>query len=309
MAAPNATSPSFREYQRRMNLVLDQVERHYDQPLSLKALAQVAGFSPYHFHRVFTAVVGQSVYGWLNRVRLERAAQFLRYHPNRAVTDVALSCGFSTPSNFARAFKLHFGVSASTYRSSPDSKISQAVSNPRNAETQLSSHTESMASDTSDRSCPVVTIETLPGYRFAYVRHFGDYGAPTLAEAWATLLRWAQSRGLVTPQTLLIGVPRDDDSVTLKEHCRYDACIAVDKELGPTAQINYGTLPLGTYAVCDCRKVPREIANGWEELYSSWLPNSGFLPDWGPGFELYAETHPDAQGQLRVQYCIPIRPL
>ena len=65
------------EYDRRVNRVIDHVRRHLAEPLTLAELARIATFSPFHFDRVFRAVAGETLFGFIQRVRLERAAAVL----------------------------------------------------------------------------------------------------------------------------------------------------------------------------------------------------------------------------------------
>ncbi|WP_257572152.1 AraC family transcriptional regulator [Janthinobacterium sp. UMAB-60] len=62
------------EYARRMNAVLDHIDRHLDTPLDLAQLADVAHFSRFHFHRVFAAWMGETLGDYARRRRLETAA-------------------------------------------------------------------------------------------------------------------------------------------------------------------------------------------------------------------------------------------
>ena len=75
------------EYVARINRVIDYIARHLDEPLSLAALAKVACFSPHHFHRVFGAMTGETLNGFVQRVRTEKAASMLISHPARSVTE------------------------------------------------------------------------------------------------------------------------------------------------------------------------------------------------------------------------------
>jgi AraC family transcriptional regulator len=104
------------EYLARINRVMDHVERHIAEPLSLETLARVACFSPHHFHHIFGAMTGETLGGFVQRVRTEKAASLLVSHPRRSITYIALDCGFSGPSAFARQFRETFRVSASAWR-------------------------------------------------------------------------------------------------------------------------------------------------------------------------------------------------
>jgi AraC-like DNA-binding protein len=128
-----ATATSRQEYLERINRVLDYIDVHLEEKLALAALAKVAAFSPFHFHRVFRAIRSETVSEYVNRLRLERAAFKLTYSPAIPVTTIALDCGFSTSANFARAFKLHFGRSATAYRKEQERKVSQTNRKTREA--------------------------------------------------------------------------------------------------------------------------------------------------------------------------------
>ena len=129
------------EYRSRINRVIDYIEANIDRDLSLSELAEVAHFSPFHFHRIFRAMVGETLNGFIQRIRLEKAAMKLALNPRESITEIATECGFSGPSAFARAFRDTFGMSASQWRSGghrqyskngkTDSKYNQSVGNIR----------------------------------------------------------------------------------------------------------------------------------------------------------------------------------
>src|SRR5260370_15520687 len=101
------------EYAARMNRVVDHIQSHLADPLDLERLAAVACFSPFHFHRLFHGWMGETLQVFVHRLRLGRAAQALVFDRLRSLSDIALDCGFSGSSTFARAFTWAFGVSAS----------------------------------------------------------------------------------------------------------------------------------------------------------------------------------------------------
>jgi AraC family transcriptional regulator len=99
IAAPRNRS----EYERRVNRVLDHVRAHLRDELTLERLAEVASFSPYHFHRVFKSITGENLKEYIQRVQLESAANALTYRPQVDVLEIALEHGFGSASGFARA--------------------------------------------------------------------------------------------------------------------------------------------------------------------------------------------------------------
>jgi len=102
-------------YRTRINHVIDYVINNLDKSFSLDELAEVALFSPFHFHKIFVALTGESVNFFTNRVRLEKAARLLKYSEGK-ISQIAIDCGFSSPSTLSRSFKKYFGLSPKSYQ-------------------------------------------------------------------------------------------------------------------------------------------------------------------------------------------------
>lgn len=98
-----------------MEDVLRYIREHINEPLDRETLASVAGFSIPHFHRVFSAHVGESAISYVRRLRLERAGRKLRMGAVD-ITEVALAAGYDSHAAFSKAFKQQFGVSPSEFR-------------------------------------------------------------------------------------------------------------------------------------------------------------------------------------------------
>jgi len=106
---------SLQEYSTGVEEVLRYIREHINEPLDRETLASVAGFSIPHFHRVFTAHVGESAICYVRRLRLERAGRKLRMGAVD-ITEVALAAGYDSHAAFSKAFKQQFGVSPSEFR-------------------------------------------------------------------------------------------------------------------------------------------------------------------------------------------------
>ena len=124
MAFTQSPESTRQEYAARMNRVIDHIRRHLSNPLDLDELAAIACFSPFHFHRLFRAWMGETLQTFVHRLRLERAAAELAFDLRKSVTAIALDAGFSGSAVFARTFKEAFGMSATEWR---NRKIRQAT--------------------------------------------------------------------------------------------------------------------------------------------------------------------------------------
>jgi AraC family transcriptional regulator len=108
-------STTRQDYLDRICRVLRFVQEHLDEDLSPAILSDVANLSVYHFHRVFSGLVGESLAEHVRRLRLERAVGEL-CRTNRRVIDVALAAGYGAHEPFTRSFRAHFGMPPSAWR-------------------------------------------------------------------------------------------------------------------------------------------------------------------------------------------------
>lgn len=108
-------TPAMQEYSECIQDLMRYIREHLHEPLDRETLAAVAGFSIPHFHRVFTAQVGESAASYVRRLRLERAARKLRMGAVD-ITEVALAAGYDSHAAFSKAFKQQFGLSPSEFR-------------------------------------------------------------------------------------------------------------------------------------------------------------------------------------------------
>jgi AraC family transcriptional regulator len=291
-----------------MNRVLDHIEGHLGEPLDLPALAEVANFSPYHFHRLFAAWMGETLGDYLRRRRLEVAAWRLAASPRPTVLEVALEVGFGSGEALARAFKQHFKLTPTQWqRQGPQRNLDQARRKPGQTPGTASGDDGHSFNPYAGVSMNVRLIE-LPPARVAYLRHIGPYG-PTVGEFWRqTAGPWMIAHQLLHAPRY--GISLDDPSITAPDKCRYDA--AVDWAGGvPPSPASVAELPGGRYAVADFTGTAAEINAAWQALVGGWLPDSGLQFDGRPCFERYLPTHgmDPKTGAFSCELCLPVKPL
>ena len=296
-------------YEARMHRVLAHIDAHIAQELDLPALAAVAAFSPYHFHRLFAAWTGERLGEYLRRRRLELAAGRLAAQPALGILDVALSVGFGSAEAFSRAFKTHFGASPSAWRRSGLGNPGQVNGKPDQAAGRgLPDHGGSFP-PTPEPPPMHVRLETLKPAHIAYLRHHGPYGA-VIDRFWQqTVAPWMAANQLLGAPRY--GISHDDPSITAPARCRYDACVEVDAQAVLTGNALRMTLPGGSYAVVDYTGPASEIGQAWSRLLREWLPGSGLQLDGRPCFEHYPPDAPydAATGHFTCRICVPVAPL
>ena len=152
------------EYAQRINRVIDYLRRNLDRQVKLEELAKVACFSEFHFHRIFSAISGETLNGFTNRLRLEKAARLLRYS-DQSLTDIALHCGFSSSATFSRAFRSAYDTSPSQFRKSGEIKKSKICKELFQKEEYILP-----LSDEEKRAAFPVTLIDFPERQVAYIR-------------------------------------------------------------------------------------------------------------------------------------------
>ena len=305
------------EYDTRVNRAIDHIQRHLGEELTLAGLARVAAFSPFHFHRVFKAITGETVFGFIHRVRIERAAVALTTHTGESILAVALDHGFSSAATFARAFRAHFGMSATAWRDGGAARWRARRASARNPGKQLRKGGKARPAGRTEtrrrkeERAMAVHVQDLPPHHVAYMRYVGPYGAHGIPELWTKFTRWMDTRGLATNTAIKIGVAYDDPTVTAPEKCRYDACVVVPPEFVADRWVNVADIPGGRCAVSDFTGTARDIESAWEHVFAAWLPGSGYEPDDRPCFEIYRGNPGVAgkSGTFRCELCLPVRPL
>lgn len=318
------------EYLSRVNHVLDYIEEHVGQPLSLNELALVARFSPFHFHRIFKSLVGESLNHFILRVRLEKAVTQLENNQKKTITEIGLDCGFSGSASFARAFKEWFGLSASQWRKDfEESKNCKFNSNKGKAQSKdrkaiplhdLYDGGVNKIKTSSDRRKQImktvkavrVEVKELPEMPVAYVRHIGPYkgNINLFNDLFGRLCKWAGPRGLIHPKADFICVYHDDPSITEEEKLRVSVCLTVPAETKVEGGIGKMTLAAGKYALGRFEISVHEYEEAWNFMCGEWLPSSGYQPDDKLSFEICRndpEEHP--QKKHIVDICIPVKPL
>ena len=297
---PDGRTNQRQEYIARINRVLDHIEHNLGESLQVPQLAWIASFSPFHFHRIFSAFIGEPLHGYIRRKRLEKAASLLLADPTAAVPDIALSCGFAGSAAFSRAFRDQFQMSASEFRKNRErySKKSKASSQP----------SDDIGSERAREGMELrVVVRDMPLMHVAYCRHVGPYRG--IHHAFAKLFRWAGSRGLLRfPETKTLAVYHDDPEITEEAKLQTSAGITVPENTPVEGEIGKMAVSGGRYAVAHFEITPDRFSESWDRLVRDWMPESGYQPDDRPAYEIYyniPEDHPE--GKFIVDICMPVR--
>ena len=296
-------------YLESVNLAMDYVVRNLDRDVKLEQVAEAAGFSPFHFHRVFRSLLGETLNEFVKRLRLERAVYWMAHSPSLSLTEISLRCGFSSSSDFSRSFKSRYGISPSafqvdSFRESKRQEFEAAMASRENGP----KFTGLPAGENPDGF--QVSIRELPARTVAYVRALDPYRTTAVLDSCQELLRWAEQRNLADGQWL--GYMWEDPEIVAVQHCRYDVAVVVDPsrfDRLPEGVVGRWDFPPLRVAEVTLRGDIHLEMRAWDWLFKTWLPNSKFVPDDQPSFEAW-HGRPFAHGHeyFELNCQLPVRP-
>jgi AraC family transcriptional regulator len=274
--------------------------------VKLAELADVACFSEFHFHRIFTAVSGETLNHFTNRLRLEKAARLLRYS-EKSLTDIALDCGFSSSATFSRAFRSGYDTSPSQFRKSGEIKKSKIRKElfPKDEYGLLMSAAEKRA------AFPVRLID-IPERQVAYIRVTNAFEMERVLAALKTVIEWAKSQDVFSQGTLF-GMSADDPHVTPKHLYRYEVCLASplpfkSREGMSKLGISKLKMPAMRYAAVTVCGDIHKVATAWDYLYRDWLIHSAYEPEHAPALEVFLDKERALDwSHFELDLCLPVR--
>jgi AraC family transcriptional regulator len=314
-------------YTASINRVVDHIDAHLAEPLDLETLARVAHFSPWHFHRLFQALTGETLADRVRRRRLETAAARLLATPPQSALRIALDVGFGSAEVFTRAFRAHFGITPTAWRQGgfrvwarkhgvqlrkihqADRKENQATAIGFLQDGDLWPHGRHRRNTRGGGKSMQVEIRSLPETRVAYMRHVGPYGSSSITKMWMRFAAWCDANGLMTPRPTMYGISQDSPKITAPDKCRYDACVPVADRFQPTDDVGVQTIGGGRYACARFTGSAAEIHKAWMQFIGGWIPDSGYQCDDRPALELYEPdfTVDPKTGVFSCLLCMPVR--
>lgn len=298
--ALNTTSPKTQSaYLRRIGRALEFIDQNLGQVIRLEDVARASCFSAYHFHRIFHALVGETVNDYISRKRMERAIRLLMYQPGLSVTEVALAGGFSSSANFSKAFKQYFGVAPSAIRNPGNGENSKTgklyrkygkAFNPLDLYSQFVTQTGVFDPTKLEDMLMQVKIVTKEAQPIAYLSSPRGYELDSVYATWDKLTQWAEAQGVSVGASTSYALCHDNPTITPEDKCRYDASVVISDNVRVTAPFKQAEIPAGKYAVAYYKDTADKISNFMTEFCANWFCNSNYEPDDYPPIFNYLNT-------------------
>jgi AraC family transcriptional regulator len=277
------------EYLLRINIVTEYIGNHLDEKLDLCKLADLSNLSPFHFHRITKAFLGEPIGAYITRMRVETAARLLRY-TELPVQDIAFGVGYEVPSSLSKIFNQYYGISPIEFRNDKNFIIMKpALINP-------------------ELNLKAPKIIDLEDQSLIYIRHTGDYASLDFCGAWTKLWGCVKTQKLFTAGIEHICVYHDDPKVTEVDKLRTDICLVIHKPAQPEGEIGEKILPGGKYAVFHYQGSYDNLGSVYDTIFGHWLPESGMQLRNVACFEKYL-NNPDKTepAKLKTEIYVPVQ--
>jgi len=240
-------------YETRLRRVSNHIHEHLDEELDMDGLAEIACLSPYHWHRIYRAIYGETAAAIVKRLRLHRAAGDI-VETDLGISEIAKRSGYPNVQSFNRIFKAVYGMPPARYRKEGSHTLFE--SKQRKASIMFD-----------------ISIRTLKPTEVVGVSHQGSYMG--IGKAFEQLFGTLYARGQGQPGQRMIGIYLDDPDVVAVDKLRSYACVETDAAQPAQAPLERRTLEGGDYAVLRHKGPYAEMHKAYTWLYGEWLPMSG----------------------------------
>lgn len=276
--------------------VVDWIEAHLDDPLSLDAIADRSGLSPYHFSRLFTARMGRSVMAHVRGRRLVKAGRRLADDPDVRLIDLAFDCGFESQEAFTRAFRRVFGVTPGRFRQG------FAVTPIEGQYPMTMPSTPAAVTQLPDLAHIAAFTVAGPASRF------DEATKAAIPQLWSRLIGALPFAGQVDSWAtygVVSGADRGDGS--------FDYIAGVEVDAGAVVPDGFvaKSIPAGSYAVfrivLNGGPVHPQVKAAMAAIWGELIPASGLTVADSPDFERYDGKFVPTQAGATIDFHIPVR--
>ncbi|KQT24449.1 hypothetical protein ASG22_10615 [Chryseobacterium sp. Leaf405] len=297
------------EHKKRIVKAIQYIDNNLGEELSLEKVAEIAAYSPFHFHRIFKLITSETTQSYIIRKRIEKSAFYLALRKNVNISDIYLQFGFSNHSSFHKTFKKHYGKSPSEFRKfAPENfhKINSKQSKNGQIDTifdQYICNIENLLNWTNMNL--KIKVTELSEMNLAAVM---SLGVANVESSFNILIDWATTKKLFPKENVkMISVYHDSFKVTPPDKVRIHACMLLDEKLQQQeGEVFPETIGAGKFIIGSGEVTLNDFEQCWVSLFL-WMKENNYSVRKAFPFEIYHtnfKEHPE--GKMIVDFCIPI---
>lgn len=269
--------------------ITSYIHQHLFDELETEELSALANLSLFHFRRVFQHITGENIGSYIQRLRLEHIA-YLLISTDLTIEEIMKCTHYLTKSSLAKAFKKHFGVTASEYRNRYQYTIHSLQNSFR-----LASKLD-------------VRIEKIPTRKALCLPMSSIHNSAIYKATWKKIIGYYKSYLPATAKNKYISISMDDPFITNHKQCRFYLGFLINANIQPIESLTIQEIPGGLYTVFKHHGNYASLPELYRTFYENWLPQSDYNQKQPFSFEIYLNSpHEVDIPELLTEIYIPIQ--
>ncbi len=260
----------------RYKKLLSFIDAHFKEDINIKKVEEVCHYSYRNINRIFEALHHETIGKYIKRLRLEKAAQYLKYS-EMEVSDIAHEVGFEDRTSFSKAFKNKYKNSPSAFR--------------KNSESDWEDMQESLLKkDGVKREKLSFEIEYLPDFKTLFIEYRGPYDdRKSIDETWEKLMSYATNKDLISDTSILMTEIVDDEEISDHIRSRYYFSLVLEQPLTfkPEGLFRTKSHQRQKYVKFTFKGSDKENADFYRQIYTFWMQDVGLEMVDLPTLEFY----------------------
>jgi len=281
----------------RYKKLISYIDERFKEEVSIEKVEEICHYSYRNINRIFEALHHETIGRYVKRVRLERAAQYLKYS-DMGVSEIAYEVGFEDRSAFSKAFKNRFNCSPRAFRNSNES-----IKN-------IIHHSLELEED-ANRQKLQFEVEYLPNFEFLCLEHRGLYDDIVgIKKSTKQLLDYALKKEILTDNSIFLIEIQDDNEISDSLNFRYNLGIILNKPLAfePVGLFKPKIHKRQKYAKFIHKGTYETVADTYNKIYAFWMVDVNLELTDLPTIEFYPNSDEDTSAEeLLTEIYIPVK--
>jgi AraC family transcriptional regulator len=264
------------QIERYKNLV-KFIDENFKDDINIEKIEEISLYSYRNINRIFQSLQDETIGKHIKRIRLEKAAEYLKYSEQQ-VSDIAINVGFSDVASFSKAFKNKFNSSPIYFR-----QTTQRIQTI-NRQTADEQRTKSLS----------FTTERLPAFDLLYLEHKGSFqNVKAIEKAWDTFIEYCDNNQLICNESIFFSETLDDNEITDDFQCRTNIALILN---GPLNFVPEGLFQVKShneqkYLKFIHKGTNEQLTDTYNKIYSSWITDIQLEFVDKPILEFYINHH------------------
>ncbi len=281
------------QIERYKNLV-KFIDENFKEDINIEKIEEISHYSYRNINRIFLSLQHETIGKHIKRIRLEKAAEYLKYS-DHLVFDIALNVGFSDVASFSKAFKKRFNCSPISFRQTV--KIKEKI--------------QKQEVDNQSQRKISFSAKTLPKFDLLYLEYKGNYNnVKAIEKTWRTFIKYCDKKQLISNESIFFSETLDDNEITDDFQCRTNVAMILNKPIDfvPDGLFQIKRHSAHKYLKFIHKGPIEKLEDTYNHIYSSWITDVQLEFADKPILEFYVNHHEKiTEENFMTEIYIPVK--